>query len=76
MTKAMYKSLFCLPLAIFALILEFLSNGVIYNVAVEPGEVQLETFSYFDTTYFGYTNFAPLFTAIATGVALLFLAVY
>ena len=76
MNKVLIKALLCLPLPILTLVLEFLPSGAICNVAEEPGEVLLETFSYFDTTYFGMTNFAPLFTAIATCVALVFLGVY
>lgn len=76
MNQVLLKALLCLPLPIVTLILEFLPNGAVYNVAEEPGEVLLETFSYFDTTHFGLTNFAPLFTAIATCVALLMLGVY
>ena len=76
MDKSMYKRLSCLPLLIAALILTFLPSGVVCNLAEEPGQVRLETFSYFDTAHFGYTNFAPLFAAIAVCVALLLLGVH
>ena len=76
MNKAMYKSLFCLPLLIVAFILVLLPDSASCTVAVDADQVMQVTFAYFDSTYFGYTNFAPLFTAVAATTALVLLAVY
>ena len=72
----MYKRFFCLPLSIFIFVLTLLPGGAACNVTVGPEEVRQEVFSYFDTTYFGYTNFAPFFAAVAACIALVFLIVY
>ncbi len=58
-----------LPIA--ALILETLPFGAVCVFAPSPTERVRQTFSYFSLTPFGYANFAPFLTALATCVMLL-----
>ena len=72
----MKKKLLYLILPIITLILEILPYGAVCNFANPEGEPWRRTFSYFDLTPFGYANFAPFLTAIATCVILISLLVY
>ena len=65
-----------LLLPVIALILEILPYGAVCNFANPEGEPWRRTFSYFDLTPFGYANFAPFLTALATCVVLVLLLVY
>lgn len=56
---------------ILALILETLPFGAVCVFAPSPTERVRQTFSYFSLTPFGYANFAPFLTALATCVMLL-----
>ncbi len=58
-------------LPILALILETLPFGAVCVFAPSPTERVRKTFSYFSLTPFGYANFAPFLTALATCVMLL-----
>ena len=72
----MKKRLLYLILPIITLILEILPYGAVCNFANPEGDPWRETFSYFDLTPFGYANFTPLFTAIATCLILVLLVIY
>ena len=72
----MKKRLQFLILPIVTLILEILPYGAVCNFANPEGEPWRETYSYFDLLPFGYANFAPLITAIATCVIFILLALY
>ena len=63
------------PIVIFAiliviLVLELLPYGAVLHFGNPEGEPLRETFSYFDMTPYGYTNFGPFITAILTCVLL------
>jgi len=60
-----------LPLAI--LILEILPYGAVCNFANSEGEPIRMIYSYFSLTPFGYANFAPFLTALASCVLLVLL---
>jgi len=62
----MKKRFFYLLPALVALILELLPYGAVCNFALDGGETVRKTFSYFDLVPFGYANFAPFLTALAT----------
>lgn len=70
------KRLWLLILPIITLILEILPYGAVCNFANPEGEALRMTYSYFNLTPFGYANFAPFLTALATCVILAFLLVY
>lgn len=72
----MKKRLLYLILPIVTLILEILPYGAICNFANPEGEPWRKTFSYFDLTPFGYANFAPFLTALATCIIFVLLLVY
>lgn len=72
----MKKRALYLLLPVIALILEILPYGAVCNFANPEGEPWRRTFSYFDLTPFGYANFAPFLTALATCVVLVLLLVY
>ena len=59
------RSLYLLPV-LAALILELLPYGAVCNFALDGGETVRKTYSYFDPLPFGYANFAPFLTALAT----------
>lgn len=71
------EKLLALILPVFALVMEFLPNGVTLRFAAPPGKPPFITqTSYFDLLPMGYANFAPLFTAILTIVLLITLISY
>ena len=72
----MKKRLLYFILPIITLILEILPYGAVCNFANPNGEPWRKTFSYFDMTPFGYANFAPLLTAVATCLILALLVAY
>lgn len=72
----MKKRLLYLILPIVTLIFEILPYGAVCNFANPEGDPWRKTFSYFDLTPFGYANFAPFLTALATCVILILLFVY
>ncbi len=61
---------------VIALILEILPFGAVCRFANPEGEPWRMTYSYFSLTPFGYANFAPFLTALATCIALLLLLIY
>lgn len=63
-------------LPIVTLVLEALPYGAVLRFANPEGEPWRETFSYFSLTPFGYANFAPFITAIATCIVFLLLVLY
>lgn len=72
----MKKRLYYLILPIVTLILECLPYGAVCVFAASPTEYVKETFSYFDFTPFGYANFSPLLTAVATCLVSVLLVIY
>ena len=72
----MKKRLLYLILPIVTLILEILPYGAVCNFANPKGEPWRKTFSYFDLIPFGYANFAPFLTALATCAILILLFAY
>ncbi|MBE7056328.1 MAG: hypothetical protein E7388_02665 [Ruminococcaceae bacterium] len=72
----MKNRLILLVFPIVTLILEILPYGAVCNFASGPNETHRHTFSYFDLTPYGYANFAPLLTAIATCAILVVLLIY
>ena len=72
----MKKRLLLLILPIITLILEILPYGAVCNFAMGPGQSQRKLFSYFDLVPFGYANFAPFLTALATCVTSLLLLLW
>ena len=72
----MKKRSFLLILPILSLILEALPYGAVCVFAAAKGNYFRETYSYFSLVPFGYANFAPLLTAILTGVIFVLLTVY
>ena len=72
----MKKRFLYLLLPIVTLILEILPYGAVCVFAPSPTETVRETFSYFDLLPFGYANFAPLLTSVATCAILALLVVY
>lgn len=72
----MKKRSLYLILPIITLVLEALPYGAVCNFARPEGEPWRKTFSYFDLTPFGYANFAPLLTAIASCVIFVLILVY
>lgn len=72
----MKKRLLLLIAPVVALILELLPYGAICNFANPEGEPWRKTFSYFDPTPFGYANFSPFLSALATCAMLLLLSLY
>ena len=70
------KRYFCLIFPVVTLILELLPFGAVCVFANPEGEPWRKTFSYFDPTPFGYANFAPFLTAIATCVMVFLLVIY
>ena len=72
----MKKRVLYLLLPIITLILEIMPYGAVCFFAPSPTERIKETFSYFDLTPFGYANFAPFFTAIATCVIFVLLLIF
>ena len=72
----MKKRLLYLILPIVTLILEILPYGAVCNFANPKGEPWRKTFSYFDLIPFGYANFAPFLTALATCAILIVLFAY
>ena len=61
---------------VISLILEMLPYGAVCNFANPEGESWRRTYSYFSLTPFGYANFAPLLTAIATCAVVILLLAY
>lgn len=72
----MKKRFLYLILPIVTLILEIVPYGAICRFANPEGEPWRKAFSYFDLTPFGYANFAPFLTALATCVVLVLLLAY
>ena len=72
----MKKRILYLIFPIIALILEILPFGAVCNFANPEGESIRKTYSYFDLTPYGYSNFAPFLTAIITCVILVLLIIY
>lgn len=70
------KRFLYLILPVGTLILEILPYGAVCNFANPEGTPWRRTYSYFSLTPFGYANFAPLLTAIATCAVLVLLLVY
>lgn len=62
----MKKRLCYLIFPIITLALEFLPYGAVCNFSNPEGAPWRKTFSYFSLTPFGYSNFAPLITAVIT----------
>ena len=67
----MKKKLIILCILLCTLVLEILPYGAVCNFANPEGPPDRTTYSYFSLTPYGYTNFAPLITAILTCVLLL-----
>ena len=65
-----------LILPIITLILEILPYGAVCIFAPSPDDRIKKTFSYFDLTPYGYANFTPLLTAIATCIIFVLLTIY
>ena len=63
-------------LALGALILELLPNGVVLRFANPEGDPWVHTYSHFDITPFGYANFGPFIAAILTCVLLVLAVIY
>jgi hypothetical protein len=59
-----------------AVILALLPGGAVLNFGQPDGEPIRETFSYFSLTPFGYANFSPFLSALATCAMLLLLSLY
>ncbi len=55
---------------------ELLPYGAVMNFANPEGESWRRTFSYFDTTPFGYANFGPFITAVLTVLIITLVAIY
>ena len=72
----MKKRLLYLILPVITLVLEILPYGAVCNFANPDGGPWRQTFSYFDLTPFGYANFAPFLTALATCLIFVLLVVY
>ena len=72
----MKKRFLYLILPIITLVLEILPYGAVCNFARPEGEPWRKTYSYFNLTPFGYANFAPFLTALATCVIFILLLVY
>ncbi|MBR7112366.1 MAG: hypothetical protein IKC75_05570 [Clostridia bacterium] len=72
----MKKRAFYLLPALAALVLEILPFGAVCHFALDGGETVRKTYSYFDLVPFGYANFAPFLTAIATLALIALLTVY
>ena len=72
----MKKRILYLIFPIITLILEILPFGAVCNFANPEGESIRNTYSYFDLTPYGYSNFAPFLTAIITCVILVLLITY
>lgn len=70
------KDLLTLPLPLIALILECMPDGVVLFFGNPDGEPFRHSYSYFSLTPFGYANFAPLLTGIATVLAVVLLLVF
>ena len=65
-----------LILPVLALVLEILPYGAVCVFALDGGDSLRQAYSYFSLVPFGYANFAPLLTAIATCIVLLLLCIY
>ena len=65
-----------LILPIVTLLLEIIPYGAVCVFASSPTDTTRVLFSYFDLTPFGYANFAPLLTAVATCVVLILAAIF
>ena len=72
----MKKRLLYVLLPLLTIVLEILPYGAVCNFATSPTDTVRKTFSYFDPTPFGYANFFPLLTAIASCLVLVFLTLY
>ncbi len=70
------KHLLYLILPLITLFLEILPYGAVCNFANPEGEPWRMTYSYFSLTPFGYANFSPFLTALATCGTLLLLVIY
>lgn len=63
------------PIIVFSvliviLVLELLPYGAVLHFAPAPGEILVQTYSYFDLIPFGNADFGPFITAILTCVLL------
>ena len=67
------RRLLYLILPIIVLTLEILPYGAVCNFANPEGEPIRMTYAYFSLTPFGYANFAPFLTALATCALLVLL---
>lgn len=72
----MMKRIWVLLLPIATIVLEIIPYGAVLNFGSPDGLTRRETFSYFSLMPFGYANFAPLLTSIATCVVIALLIVY
>lgn len=72
----MKKRIWVLLLPIIAIVLQILPYGAVLNFGNPDGLPRRETFSYFSLVPFGYANFAPLLTSIATCLVFALLNVY
>lgn len=72
----MKKRILYLIFPIITLILEILPFGAVCNFANPEGESIRNTYSYFDLTPYGYSNFAPFLTAIVTCTILILLVIH
>ncbi len=70
------KRILYLVFPIITLILEILPFGAVCNFANPEGESIRKTYSYFDLTPYGYSNFAPFLTAIISCVIIVLLIIY
>ncbi len=72
----MKKRWLFLILPVITLLLELLPYGAVCNFGNPNGEPWRVTYSYFDMLPFGYANFAPFITALATCLILILLVIY
>lgn len=70
------RRILILLLPIITIVLQILPYGAVLNFGNPDGPAWRVTFSYFSLVPFGYANFAPLLTAIATCVIFALLIVY
>jgi hypothetical protein len=72
----MKKRLLYLLLPVITLVLEIIPYGAVCVFASSPTDKTRSLFSYFDLTPYGYANFTPFLTALATCVLLLVLVLF
>lgn len=70
------KKIIVLCLLVIAIVLELLPYGAVLTFGSPDGTRSRETYSYFDLKPYGFSNFAPLITAILTSVLLVMFIAY